>query len=292
MRQKLVRAMTLLMLASLLACSSPSTDSGAPAEAVLTAVSTQTSTSRPTPTLWSAATDLATQTPLPSDMPTLSAEARAYLDQALDIMQEHALHRNQVDWNRLRGRAHGRASSALTPVEVYPAIMFALQSLADGHSYFLSPEQVAELESGALNAENPAPSGRLLSNGLAYLSVPAFAGTVEAGQEYAIALQQVIRELDASRPCGWVVDLTENHGGNMWPMLAGIGPVLGEGQAGAFVAPDEPETPWVYLDGQALMADEAEWGSREPGQARHLDLRLYPNCDTILPGRLPWRKMQ
>jgi carboxyl-terminal processing protease len=35
---------------------------------------------------------------------------------------------------------------------------------------------------------------------------------------------------------GWVVDLRENTGGNCWPMLAGIGPILGEGVAGYFAS--------------------------------------------------------
>jgi len=32
---------------------------------------------------------------------------------------------------------------------------------------------------------------------------------------------------------GWIVDLRGNGGGNMWPMLAGVGPVLGEGVVGS-----------------------------------------------------------
>src|SRR5262249_2869072 len=39
--------------------------------------------------------------------------------------------------------------------------------------------------------------------------------------------------------------------GNMWPMLAGIGPVLGEGEIGAFVYPDGIRTKWFYRVGKA-----------------------------------------
>src|SRR5690348_5042975 len=41
-------------------------------------------------------------------------------------------------------------------------------------------------------------------------------------------LQRIIGDLDRYHPDGWVVDLRGNVGGNMWPMLAGIGPLLGE----------------------------------------------------------------
>ena len=43
----------------------------------------------------------------------------------------------------------------------------------------------------------------------------------------------------------------------MWPMLAGIGPILGEGTAGMFVTPDSVKTPWSYSDGTAWIAGNA-----------------------------------
>ena len=38
----------------------------------------------------------------------------------------------------------------------------------------------------------------------------------------------------------------------MWPMLAGIGPVLGEGIAGYFIDPDGIEQAWKYENGASL----------------------------------------
>jgi len=61
---------------------------------------------------------------------------------------------------------------------------------------------------------------------------------------------------------GWIVDLRQNGGGNMWPMLAGIGPVLGNGTAGSFVFPEGLTTPylaagatltWSYSGGAACF---------------------------------------
>src|SRR5215472_14120537 len=39
--------------------------------------------------------------------------------------------------------------------------------------------------------------------------------------------------------------------GNMWPMLAGIGAVLGEGDLGTYVSPDGDHTTWFYKAGKA-----------------------------------------
>jgi carboxyl-terminal processing protease len=53
--------------------------------------------------------------------------------------------------------------------------------------------------------------------------------------------------------CGWVVDLRGNTGGNMWPMIAGVGPIVGEGILGFFVDPDSVVKTWAYQDGGSLL---------------------------------------
>ncbi len=91
------------------------------------------------------------------------------------------------------------------------------------------------------------PEGHLLDGGLGYLDLPTMSyGGAEATQ-YAHIAQTVIRDADQATTCGWVVDLRRNMGGNMWPMLAGVGPILGEGEAGAIVFADGP-TQWTYGD--------------------------------------------
>ena len=62
----------------------------------------------------------------------------------------------------------------------------------------------------------------------------------------------MIRQLDGSAPtCGWIVDLRANPGGNMSPMLLGLGPVVGSGVVGYFVDPDSAWTSWYYRAGEA-----------------------------------------
>jgi carboxyl-terminal processing protease len=57
--------------------------------------------------------------------------------------------------------------------------------------------------------------------------------------------------LQAQKPEGWIVDVRGNGGGNMWPMLAGIGAVLGEADLGKFVSADGGSEVWFYKAGQA-----------------------------------------
>ena len=71
----------------------------------------------------------------------------------------------------------------------------------------------------------------------------------EDPEPFADLLHGIIATVDTIGMCGWIVDLRGNSGGNMWPMLAGVGPVLGEGIVGAFVDPDSVVIEWYYRDG-------------------------------------------
>ncbi|MEO1174847.1 MAG: S41 family peptidase [Myxococcota bacterium] len=51
----------------------------------------------------------------------------------------------------------------------------------------------------------------------------------------------------------WVVDLRNNTGGNMWPMIAGLGPLFDNELLGHFIDADGVATPWGYVRGSAVI---------------------------------------
>lgn len=174
-------------------------------------------------------------TPTSSPRGEISAEASSYLNEALEVMETHSIRKRLVDWVELRRRVFEVAAGARTPRETYDAIRFALHLIGDGHSIFEPPGgQVGWATAVTVGAIR----GELLGGGVAYVTVPGIIGSERHPDTvlFAERLQSLLRELDATVPCGWIVDLRENTGGNIWPMLAGIGPVLGEGVVGAFVA--------------------------------------------------------
>ena len=190
-------------------------------------------------------------TPIPDLLP-ISPAASAYLEEALDIIQNNSLHRHSIDWEALRTIAFKMAEHAQTPADTYGVIRYALRQLGDHHSHFLTPDEYAQLEQTTMS-ESPPPRGKLMLGKLGYIVIEGFAsGNPTEVSKYATTVQQLIRDLDAQNPCGWIVDLRVNEGGNMWPMLAGIGPILGEGEVGAYVDADGRKEIWSYEDGQAL----------------------------------------
>jgi C-terminal processing protease CtpA/Prc len=111
----------------------------------------------------------------------------------------------------------------------------------------------------------------------AYVVIPACGAKRTNVQEnavdfraYADSLHSIAAGLEASHPWGWIVDLRGNRGGNMYPMIAGIGFVLGEGPLGYFVSSNGVEDDWFYRQGSAGTMV----GSRESTMAQVRDAPL------------------
>lgn len=232
--------------------------------------------------------------PQPQVSPTkITPDAAAFLDNALDTMRQHALHEQSVDWTAVRTEAFKRAGGAFNPIDTYPAIYWALVQLGDPGAHLrlppgLYPDQIALLQQAERDAVNNAPAAareqtsiptpfasRRLPEGhivtvqgrnLGYVVLPRCSAKDNDGQLlYAADVRRILTDLTAQSPKGWIVDLRGNTGGNMWPMLAGIGPILGDGSVGSFVANDG-NVSWFYQDGKT--------GTRNPAGLETVSLTL------------------
>ncbi|MFM9445555.1 S41 family peptidase [Streptomyces acidiscabies] len=179
----------------------------------------------------------------------MSANARSYLAKALNIMEENALARHQVDWTETRREAFSRARAAQNPSDTYGAIRFALRTAGSGHSSFFEPAQAEETLEASPDSSFQGPEGRSLGDRVGHLSLPAVQGSEAAYERYVRLGRTAVAQADRPRACAWIVDLRGNHGGNMWPMLDVAGPILGDGKVGMFVDPDGETYPWTIQDG-------------------------------------------
>jgi C-terminal processing protease CtpA/Prc len=90
------------------------------------------------------------------------------------------------------------------------------------------------------------------------------------------SLHARLRALDDAGACGWVVDLRGNAGGNMWPMLAGVGPLLGAEVVGSFEH-SPPGAAWRYREGRSWHGGTAPprepsgWASGPAPRLAHAD---------------------
>src|SRR2546427_1503509 len=86
----------------------------------------------------------------------ISPAAKAYIDAALEVMQQHFLYKDKIDWPQLRRETLLQAGEAQTAVDTYPAVRFALAKLRDHHSFLqLTPELTRQETSRKPRLANP-----------------------------------------------------------------------------------------------------------------------------------------
>jgi carboxyl-terminal processing protease len=196
--------------------------------------------------------------PLNSSL-TMPDSVYGYLQEVLDSIQHYSIYKKQIDWNEYRKSFIQDAKGAQSYAETYFAIEEALRRLGDRHSFLKSPDDDMQWRAAVQDKrfEFKRTHG-VMRDGIAHIYVPAFtSGNPEACLQYATGLQEIIKKLDAMKPIGWIVGLDYNYGGNMWPMLAGIGPLLvREGVQGNFLDADGRKTPWIYENGTAKAGKE------------------------------------
>src|SRR5262249_32607620 len=85
----------------------------------------------------------------------------------------------------------------------------------------------------------------LLERSIGYIGMPAFLSvSKDAVEAYVRRMWAALSNRVADASCGWILDLRNNTGGNMWPMLAGLRPFLGDGPLGAFHGPSISASSW------------------------------------------------
>jgi len=189
-----------------------------------------------------------------------STNPPVYLRSTLDLIQTRALRTSAVNWSSVRSKAAAMAAGARTTADTYPAINYALEQLGDNHSFLLGKDgkMVRASKSAQTNCSNPLPrvkSDVLLEKDgrkFGFIAVSGFSGdnNSKAAIDFARDIQSKLSSMSRARPAGWIVDLRGNTGGNMWPMLVGIGPLLGQGTLGSFKYA-ELAVPWFYENGTA-----------------------------------------
>jgi hypothetical protein len=201
--------------------------------------------------------------PLTADDP-LPAQARKVLDAAIAIVKENALRRSEVAWSAVEPRVRAYAAGAETSADVYPAIRYLLSELGDHHSFLSPPSQTTAMRSGAV--KNLDPEVRLAGDGVGYVKVPGYQGWEPSSlRTYAERFHQLLVGVHEAAVCGWIVDLRQDVGGNMWPMLAGLKPFLGDAALGTFESPSGSSPPWRAGSGvgveppASLVALESTW---------------------------------
>jgi C-terminal processing protease CtpA/Prc len=169
-------------------------------------------------------------------------------------METYSVNKASIDWSHLRAQVVAVAGDAGTIPELDGAIDLALRMVGDHESYYQRAGRlIGPVPVGGCSAAVPTPQE--IPDTIGYVRVASCDCQGSAATQFAESVQRAISAADRVGLIGWIVDLRGNFGGNMWAMIAGIGPVLGDGIIGWIIYNDR-EYEREYRDGAATSFGE------------------------------------
>jgi hypothetical protein len=143
-----------------------------------------------------------------------------YVKSSFRKIDKYALHAG-ADWIIERESYLSEAKSIDNFDDAHRIVKSALAFAGGKHSTLLEPV------TDTTAFEELAPEAYMLDDGIAYVKLPAHRGVKVSDADYThMVLDFLQSHLDA---VGVIVDLRDNHGGNMYPMISAIAPLLPEG---------------------------------------------------------------
>ena len=142
-----------------------------------------------------------------------------------------------------------------------PKVLISLHRARQAKSIQVVLDTIAPPE----NAHQPEPAGRGIpteTNRVGYVELPPTAGYPVT---YPGRVHQLMQKLDRTPVCGWIIDLRRNDWGDIWSYLAALGPIMGEGDVGGFLYPDNTHELWSYRDGKVFWANNERYESLVEG---------------------------
>lgn len=170
-----------------------------------------------------------------------------YVESVLRMADEQAIYRDSGDYPPARRAALDAAEHAESYDDIYGPLDAALQAAGGKHSGISSPEDLA-----GHAQDSPAQMPTVdIDGGVAVATVPAVSAFDGDGQEYADILAHGLNDALNTGACAAIVDLRDNTGGDMGPMLAGLSPLLADGTAMEFYGGEGNISP-VTVSGGAV----------------------------------------
>lgn len=171
-----------------------------------------------------------------------------YAEHALDSM-EGGYWASGPEWEQARAKAEREVEGAESYGETLPALRKALVVAGGKHSKLFDEGESL----GTVDSSTPLPQVKS-ANGITTVTLPRQNAEDEAFKsQYAEQLASGIAKSQGATSCGWVVDLRGNTGGDMGPMLAGLNPLLGDGEVAGFKGRGGKQS--VTLEGGAVKID-------------------------------------
>ena len=184
-----------------------------------------------------------------------SIRSQIYYTEMLDTIEKYSLVSDSIKWPLFRKEIEFLASghSKDTSFIVLNRILNELRLHGDFHSYWRSRKR--EREKSMMSDSFNYPKLNLLEGQFGHLVIPSFNKGNDLDQYLFLdsTIRQIAKADRENELKGWLVDLRNNTGGSMYPMIACILPLIEEDSLGYFLD-KKGKTSWNSIFKKSKMA--------------------------------------
>ncbi|VUX02511.1 putative CtpA-like serine protease [Streptococcus constellatus] len=203
------------------------------------------------------------------DIYLLPPSPEQYAKSALNKMNS-ALYIDE-NWSQEKEKALKEVKSAKTYADTYPVLKKMTKRSGGKHSYFYTPKEFRSSQ----KEESRLP---IIKNedGILYLKLPPFMGNEKEAKTYRTMLHQALTKETYK---GVIVDLENNTGGNMYPMIGGLATILPGGTLFQF----------EYANGQKIATTLSQIlasKQTEKNSSQRIPIAILVNGNTASSGEM------
>ena len=145
-----------------------------------------------------------------------------YVRHCIRIMDRYGLYSDTPEWKAQKKEFIAAADTVSTLGWANYLVYQAVQVAGGKHSALMAPVR------NTVNYPEFAPEAKMLEGGIAYVKLPEHSGAQVSDSLYAYSVLHFL--LENSSAAGVVIDLRDNYGGNMYPMISAVSPLLPDGE--------------------------------------------------------------
>ncbi len=203
----------------------------------------------------------------------ISDEAEAYFNAAVDTMKLYSINKHTIDWESIASEALETTNYAQSASETYDIIRYVLENIDEVPGFLVEPQyNPGLLKVGRGQLEFPQNSFDVQTNlyavritdKIGYIRIPYYTEDNEPVEDYAFIVRDLIKSVDTKSVVAWIVDLRGCFSGSLWQMVAGVGPIIGNGLAGKFIDADNNELSWYVESGKVRVDEYIAFEYEEP----------------------------
>ncbi|MBR6458162.1 MAG: hypothetical protein IKS71_06160 [Bacteroidales bacterium] len=143
---------------------------------------------------------------------------QGYVKHCVGILDKQALYSNTPEWKEAKAQILSEAAGLSTFDEAHDLVSKAAHAAGGKHSQLVPPVK------DTASYPEIAPEVKLLEDGILYVLLPAHSGVKVSDSLYTWSVLNFLQEhTDAP---GVILDLRDNRGGNMYPMITAVSPLL------------------------------------------------------------------